>query len=104
MRNLLAGVACLALVAGCTPTQVSTTVSQACTDIAKLPAAATATLNAQDPHSALGVLWLDAQAACVAGAPVAGVDATWGAMVWGEVKALIPQVLPMLVPLLVGLL
>lgn len=104
MRNLLAGVACLALVAGCTPAQVSTSVSTACTDIARLPPQAVAVLNAQDPHSALGVLWIDAQAACVAGAPTPGVNATWGAMVWGEVKALIPQVLPMLVPLLVGLL
>lgn len=74
--------------------QVSTT----CGDIAHMPSAVAATLDAQDQHSALGVLWADTKSACVAGAPTPGVDQSWGGMVWGEVKALIPQLLPQLLP------
>jgi hypothetical protein len=76
----------------------------ACTDMAALPPAVVATLDAQNPHSTLGVLWADAKSACVNGVPVAGVDESWRAMIWGEMKVLIPQLLPALIPLLVGLL
>ena len=91
-----------AVLASCAP--LSTAVSTACTDIAAMPPAATAALDAQDPHSAVGVLWADAKAACVAGVPAVGVSESFGGMVWGELKVLIPQVLPTLLPLLVGLL
>jgi len=83
---------------------LTTTVSTVCVDIAALPPAAVAVLNAQDPHSAIGVLWADAKVACVAGVPAAGVSTDWAGMIWGELKVLIPQVLPALLPLLIGLL
>ncbi len=84
--------------------QFTTAVSTVCTDIAKMPPAAVAVLDAQDPHSAVGVLWSDAKAACIAGVPAPGVSQDWGGMVWGELKVLIPQLLPQLIPLLFGLL
>ena len=88
--------------AGCS--QVSSVVSTTCADLAKMPPAAVAVLDAQDPHSALGVLWADTKSACANGVPAVGVTADWGGMVWGELKVLIPQLLPALVPLLLGLL
>jgi hypothetical protein len=89
-------------VGACAP--LTTAVNTVCTDIAKMPPAAVAVLDAQDPHAAVGVLWADAKAACVAGVPVVGVDASWTGTVWGELKVLIPQVVPALIPLLIGLL
>jgi hypothetical protein len=85
---------------GCTPSQVAT-VSTVCADIAKVQTGPAAVqLAALDPHSALGVLWADANAGCVAGAPVAGVQPDWTGMVWGALKALAPSVLPLLIGLL----
>ena len=83
---------------------ISTAVSTVCTDLSKMPVAAVAMLDSQDPHSAIGVLWADARSFCANGVPTAGVSTGWGALVWGEVKTLIPVVLPQLFPLLVGLL
>lgn len=57
-------------------------------------------LNAQDPHSAVGVLWADAKSACNNGIPVVGVSTDWSALVWGEIKALAPIVLPILIELI----
>jgi hypothetical protein len=95
-------VAAILGLAACTQVaQVETTV---CTDLAKIPPGAAAALDAQDPHSAIGVLWADAKAACANGVPAPGVSADWGGMIWGELKVLIPQVLPSLLPLLLGLL
>ena len=104
MKHILASLGLVTLLAlgGCQ--QAATAVSTACADIAAMPPAATAALDAQDAHIAIGVLWADAKSACANGVPVAGVTVSWGAMVWNEVKALIPQVLPSLLPLVVGLL
>ena len=88
----------------CTPQQVSGTVSTVCADVAAISPQARAILDAQDPHSAAGVLWADTKSACVNGTIAVGVDPTWGGMIVGELKALIPQVLPMLIPLLIGFL
>lgn len=68
-----------------------------------MPPAAIASLNALDPHSAIGVIWADAKSACTNGAPAPGVSVSWGSMLWGELKVLIPQMLPSLIPMLVGL-
>ncbi len=68
MKRILAAAA-LALplaFSGCA--QVSTAITTACADIASMPPAAVVALDAQDPHSAVGVLWADAKAACIAGA------------------------------------
>jgi hypothetical protein len=81
--------------------QVADTV---CTDMAAMPPAAAAALNSIDPHSALGVYWLDAKSACLNGAPIAAVSGDWRGAMWQAVKMLIPQVLPSLLPMLVGLL
>ncbi len=83
---------------------LTTAVSTVCGDLARMPLAAVATLDAQDPHSAIGVLWADAKSACVAGAPAAGVSTDWTGMIFGELKVLIPQLLPQLIPPLIGLL
>jgi hypothetical protein len=88
---LLAAVGCAALTSG---------VSTVCGDIAKLPVSVTSTLDAADPHSALGVLWADAKAGCAVGAPVAGVSTDWVSMIWGEVKVLAPTLIPWLIGLL----
>ena len=79
-------------------------VKTVCTDLAAMPPAAAAALDAQDLHSAGGILWADTKAACTNGVPTLGVDQSWGSMVWDELKALIPQVLPSLLPLLIGIL
>lgn len=104
MRRIVAGTIIVVGLAGCTPSQVADNVSTVCTDMAKMPVDARAVLDQQDPHSVLGVLWADAKSACLNGAPTPGVSMSWGGMVWGEFKATVPQLLPMLVPLLVGLL
>jgi hypothetical protein len=83
---------------GCS--QVSSVVSTVCTDMAALPPAAATSLNAVDPHSALGVYWADAKSACLNGVPTAGVSATWATTMWASVKALAPVVLPFLIGLL----
>ena len=101
MKHLVLGG--LLFLAACSAQQQAV-VSKACGDIASLPAVVTAALDAQDPHSALGVLWADAKSGCANGAPVQAVNQGWTQQVWGEVKALLPQVLPTLVPLLIGLL
>src|SRR5690349_9045881 len=96
------GIAAVALplaMSGCQPFMSGFTT--ACADIASMPPAAVAALNAQDPHSAIGVLWADAKSACVAGLPAVGVDQSWGGMIWGELKVLIPQLLPSLIPILI---
>ncbi len=93
MKRILAAVVGIPLVlTGCAA--LTTASNTVCGDIAKLPAAATAVLDAQDPHSALGVLWADAKAGCVNGAPAAAVDTSWTGMVWGELKALAPTLIP----------
>jgi len=97
----LAGAALLA-VASCA--QVQSVETDLCAKIAVLPPTVVATLDAQDPHSALGTLWAYQKSACVMGQPAAGVAAGFGAMIWGELKVLIPQLLPQLIPFLVGLL
>lgn len=99
----LAPAACasLLLIASCQ--QATTAFDTTCADIAAMPPAAVAVLDAQDPHSALGVIWADAKSACSNGIPVPGVSASWGSMLWGELKVLIPQLLPSLLPILIGL-
>lgn len=94
------GVGLLAGCQGVTPASVSAGVSGVCGDVARLPVSVGATLDAQDPHSTLGVLWADTKAGCAVGAPAAGVSPDWTAMVWGSVKALAPVVLPYLIGLL----
>jgi hypothetical protein len=90
--------ALLLTVAGCS--QLTSGISTVCADVAKLPVSVTSTLDAADPHSALGVLWADAKAGCAIGAPAAGVSTDWVAMVWGEIKVIAPVVLPWLIGLL----
>ncbi len=89
--------ALLLVLAGCQTAPVSTV----CTDIAKVEAGpAAAQLNAIDPHSAVGVLWSQVTASCVAGTPVAGVQTDWIGMVWGMLKTAAPVVLPLLIGLI----
>ncbi len=92
----------LVLLAGCA--QVQTVENELCAKIARLPPLVVATLDAQPASSAIGTLWAYQKSACVAGVPALGVTSGWGAMVWGQLKVIIPQVLPQLLPLLVGLL
>ena len=89
--------------AACTAPQQAA-VSTVCRDLASMPPAAVAILDAQDQNSAIGTLWADAKSGCTNGVPVLGVDQSWTGMVWGEVKALLPAMLPQLIPLLIGLL
>lgn len=109
MRNLIIAVIACGALAACSAAPNVTpaasgkvTPASVCGDItavASAPDAATQ-LAALDPHSALGVLWADAKAACPSGAPAAGVDASWTAQVWAMTKSLIPQVLPLLIGLI----
>ena len=92
---LVAGVLSLASCA-----QIAAVEKTVCDDIAKLPVSVTSTLDAEDPHSALGVLWADVKAGCANGVPVVGVSQTWTAMVWGMLKVIAPTVLPWLIGLL----
>ncbi len=101
VRRLLA-VALVVGLAGCV--QVQSVESEICMRIAAMPPAAVAALDAQDPHSTLGVLWAQQKSACIAGLPAPGVTPVWTAMIWGQLKVLIPMVLPYLMPLLIGLL
>ncbi|HEX3862748.1 MAG TPA: hypothetical protein VHY35_13740 [Stellaceae bacterium] len=92
------------LAGGCTQAQVQTatnTASAVCTDVqaAESNAAVAGPLDAEDPHSALGVLWADAKSACTNGVPAVGVSTDWGALVWSEAKQLVPVVLPILIGL-----
>ena len=89
--------------AACT-VQQQVAVSTVCRDLASMPPAAVAILDAQDQHGAIGVLWADAKSGCANGVAALGVDQSWTGMVWGEIKAILPSVLPQLVPLLIGLL
>lgn len=97
MKSIIVSAALLALV-GCT--QVQHTVSNVCADIAKIPAPAVIVLDQQDPHSSVGVIWADVKAACANGAPTPGVALDWVGLVFGELKALAPTVLPVLIGLL----
>ena len=101
-RPVAAGAVCAGLLLLASCSQLTTAANTVCTDIAGLPPAATASLDAQDQHSALGVLWADAKSACANGVPAPGISESWGGMVWGELKVLIPQVLPSLLPILIG--
>ena len=74
-----------------------------CSDIGSMVPAAVAALDGQPATSAVGVLWADVKAGCATAASVSA-SPDWTGMVWGELKALIPQVLPTLLPLLIGLL
>jgi hypothetical protein len=103
-RSVPAAACALALLALTSCAQLTTAVNAVCGDVAAVPVTATQALDAQDPHSALGILWSDTKAACANGVPAPGVDGSWGGMVWGELKALIPQVVPSLLPLLMGVL
>ena len=80
--------------------QLSQGVTAVCADVASLPPAAIAMLDAQPPNSAIGVVWADTKSGCANGVPVAGVDTSWTGMVWGMVKTLAPTVLPMILGLL----
>ena len=93
----------LSLAAACTPQQQAA-VSTVCRDLASMPPAAVAILDAQDTHGAIGVLWADAKSGCANGVPAIGVDQSWTGLVMGELKALLPAMLPQLIPLLIGLL
>lgn len=108
MMKPLALVAVLAL-CGCAVTTATTpasttgvTPTSVCADMAALKAApdAATALASVDPHSALGVIWADAQSGCNGAVPVAGVNASWTAEMWGMVRAIAPTVLPILIGLL----
>ncbi len=94
-ETIIAAALALSLV-GCA--QLTTATNTVCGDMAKLPVTVTAVLDAQDPHSALGVLWIDAKAGCVVGAPAVSPD--WHATVWAGVKKLAPIVIPWLIGML----
>ncbi|HEV2303315.1 MAG TPA: hypothetical protein VGR91_17245 [Stellaceae bacterium] len=81
--------------------QLSSAVGTVCTQVQAIESnpAAAGPLDAQDPHSAVGVLWADAKAACVNGAPAPGVSTNWAQLVTSELLALIPSVLPALIGL-----
>ncbi len=97
MAQYVYALALLLALAGCQTAPVSTV----CADVAKVQAGpAAAQLNAIDPHSAVGVLWSQVTASCVAGAPVASVTPEWLGMVWGMLKAAAPVVLPLLIGLI----
>lgn len=57
-------------------------------------------LDAQNPATALGELWLSAKASCQGSEVKAEVSPDWAGMVWGEVKALAPILLPILLGLI----
>ncbi len=100
-KLLLAAPIALPFVLGGCP-QFTQAVTTVCNDIATAQAnqLVAGSLNAQDPHSALGVLWADAKSACVNGVPAPMVATDWGALVWGEVKTLAPVVVPILIGML----
>lgn len=99
---LAAAIAVPLLLGGCS--QFTQAVSTACSDIARMPPVAVAVMDAQDPHSTVGVIWANMKSGCANGLPVVGVDQSWSGMLWGELKVLIPQLLPQLIPVLFGLL
>lgn len=69
----------------------------ACAAIAAITASpAAARLAGRDPHSAAGVLWADARAACPGGKPKPGVDPSWAAQVLQLLAAAAPYVAPIL--------
>lgn len=71
----------------------------ACSAVAAIEAGSLGkTLDAADPHSAEGVLWADAKAACPAGAAAPGVDLSW----IGSVVQMLAQLVPTLAPILAG--
>ncbi len=93
----------LVALAGCAQLQsVGKTVSGVCLQVQAITSnpAAVAVLNAQDPGSAVGVLWADTKAACAGAQVASGVDPDWAGLVFGELKALAPTVLPLLIGLL----
>ncbi len=98
MRKIVLLAFPLLLTASCAHLQSAATT--VCTDMAQLPPAVVATLDSQDPHSALGVLWADAKSGCANGIPISGVSVSWTAEVWGMIKAVAPAVLPWLIGLL----
>ncbi len=97
-RYLAPALICLAL-AGCggaanTPALV---VTDACKVVATLKTAAEgAVLDAQDPHSAAGVLWADLQSACVNGAPSPAVKTDWVGIVLAGLKTAAPYIIPVI--------
>jgi hypothetical protein len=100
MKHFHMFIAAAALFAVASCTQFTAAEKTVCDDIAKLPVSVTSTLEAADPHSALGVLWADAKAGCANGAPTIGISQTWTAVVWGMLKAVAPTVIPWLIGLL----
>jgi hypothetical protein len=84
-----------------TPAPAATPATSTCAKVAAMPQAALAQLDAQDPSSAGGTLWADTKAGCAAASTTAP---DWTGMVFGELKAILPQVLPTVLPLLIGLL
>jgi len=102
MKILIIAALCgaIALSAGCQSTTQA--VGTVCAQIAKYQAdpAVTGPLDAQDPHSALGVLWADAKSACANGVPAAGASTDWTGLVTQEMLALAPTVIPALAGLL----
>jgi len=112
--TLLSAGAILATACACTPQQVQSagnmiappaSPKSVCQDIVAVQSApdAAGQLNALDIHSALGVLWADAQSACKGAVPAAGVDPSWGSAVWHMVLQTAPVVLPKLIPFLITL-
>lgn len=98
---LLSGALALSACNGVATTAVTPpSVCQNVMAIAQIPAVADV-LSRQDPHGTVGVLWADVQAGCAAASTA---DPSWTGMVFGMLKAAIPQFLPQLVPLLIGLL
>ncbi len=106
-KPIFAAALVLAL-SGCA--QTIKTAHTVCDDFAQAQAnpIVAAALDAQDLHSAVGVLWADAKVACVAinGVPVPApsVGNAWISDVWTgllvAVKAAAPTVLPMILGLL----
>ena len=102
MRNFAIAAALVAALGlgGCA--QLSSVDNTVCTEVQSIESnpAASGPHDAQDPHSAVGVLWADAKSACLNGAPAPGVSTDWAQFVEQELLALIPSVLPALVGLL----
>ncbi len=84
--------------------QVQQAESNICSTVTALPPFVVATLDVQDTHSVIGSLWAYQKSACVGALSAPGVSISWGSMLWGELKVLIPQMLPQLLPMLVGFL
>lgn len=96
MRPFLYAVAVgvpLALTACGTGLVPPTTPGGVCADVHALSPAVVAILDAYDPHSAVGVLWADVVAGCATGSNAAP---TWVALVWAELRALLPTLFGLL--------